>query len=223
MRRLSWLAALPLLLLGACAQEQPPPPMDNPGMPPGLAPTAAGASAQTTAGGYPAQFSCPANGTIVETTNGVRRYFGAAPNDPELCVMQRPEDQGQVRRVYSLFTYNPYDTGQVRAALRQFFPLYPGKSVRHSILVPGSQTILTFTAVGRESVTVPAGTFDTWVIDIAEQGVGFGNDFAASRRTWLDATRWFSVKETYQIERERWAVPTVPDWQATRVYQAPAQ
>lgn len=216
MRTRSCLAGLAVLLLGACAQQQP---ADNPGMPPGLGsgPAAGGL------GAYPVQFSCPANGTIVETTNGTRRFFGSAPNDPELCVMQRPEDQGQVRRVYSFFTYNDYDASQIRAALREFFPLYPGKQVRHSILVPGSETILTFTAVQRTSVTVPAGTFDTWVIDIAEQGVGFGNDFAASRRTWMEANRWFSVKETYQIERERWAVQTVPDWEATRVYQAPAQ
>jgi hypothetical protein len=218
MRTGTLLAAIPALLLGACAPEQPP---ISPGPPPGLG-AGTGAAGGSFAG-YPVQFSCPPNGLIVETTNGVRRYFGAAPNDPELCLMQRPEDQGVVQRVYSFFTYNAYDASQVRSALRQFFPLYPGKSVRHSILVPGSQTILTFTAVERTSVTVPAGTFDAWVIDIAEQGVGFGNDFAASRRTWLDANTWASVKETYQIQRERWAVNTVPDWKATRIIRAPAQ
>lgn len=211
-----WLLAAPIVLLGACAPEQP---ADNPGMPPGLGSGPGGGGL----GAYPVQFSCPANGTIVETTNGVRRYFGSAPNDPELCVMQRPEDSRPVRRVYSFFTYNPYDSAQLRAAFREFFPLHPGKQIRHSIVQPGSQFILTFTAVARQSVSVPAGTFDAWVIDLREEGIGFGAGFEATRRTWMEASNWFSVKETYRIVRDPMAVNTVPDWEATRIFHAPPQ
>lgn len=196
-------------LLAACSQQlapdvAAPAPVLGPGMQP-----------------YPVQFSCPPAGTVVETNAGQRRYYGADPVDPEMCIMERPEDVGRQWRLYSLFTPDAYNTDQLRAVLRQVFPLEAGKVVRQPIRQPGGEFILTFTVVGLSQVQVPAGTFTAWTMDIRQEGVGFGNTFAATRRVVLDQASWVGLKETYRVLREAYAVNTVPDWEALRI-TAPA-
>lgn len=209
--RLRDFAAPALLgLLAACSNNMPPPntaapdALSGPGMQP-----------------YPVQFNCPANGTIVYTNAGQHRYYGADPVDAEMCVMERPEDTGRQWRLYSLFTPNAYNSDQLRGVLRRLFPLEAGKVVREPIRQPGGEFILTFTVVGLQSTTVRAGTFTTWVVDIRQEGVGFGNDFAATRRVWFDQNSWVAVKGTFQVLRELQRVNTVPNFEAVRIV-APA-
>jgi hypothetical protein len=59
------------------------------------------------------------------------------------------------------FAYSPF-AEDFRTAFRRLQPLAPGKEERFLALFPGGEVTHTVRVVGRETVTLPAGTFDTW-------------------------------------------------------------
>lgn len=170
---------------------------------------------------YPVQFSCPADGTVVATNIGVRRYFGADPVDAETCIMELPGSIGRQWRLYGLFTPSAENGEQLRAILREVFPLEAGKVVRRTVNQPESAFTLTFSVVGLSRVTVPAGTFTAWALDIRQEGSGFGTAFAGTRRVVLDQDSWVALQERYRIQRQARRAERTPDWQALRI-TAPA-
>ena len=77
------------------------------------------------------------------------------------------------------------EPGELRAALRQLFPLQTGNTASFTILPEGvGEWRLTYTVHGRQTLTVPAGRFETWVIDYEQQLMLAGN-FLGRERLFL--------------------------------------
>jgi hypothetical protein len=170
---------------------------------------------EATPGSSPVGFACPAAGTVVTTSMGVRRYMGSVPNDPENCLMQQPGFQAPTELLYAVFAGAAAEAADMRPVLRGFFPLSPGKRVEHTLRTQRGQWRIFLHAVGQERLTVPAGSFDTWLVEIREQGFGAGQSDII-RRTWFDAASWVAVKQTYQVIRPVNA--TLPrDWEALSI------
>jgi hypothetical protein len=195
-----------LLLLAGCAPQAP-------------EPTLAGPPPDAERARYPQGFACPPAVSIVETsTVGVTRYFGSRDGDPEVCIVQQPGRQQRSELLYGMFIANAAESPQMREAFRAFFPLSVGRRAEHLLLGQGSQWRITMSVPSEERITVRAGTFDTWVVEILEEGYA-GNAYAGSRRIWFDKTTWLPVRQDNTLIRGNVAEP--PDWQAVRVRRAP--
>ena len=71
------------------------------------------------------------------------------------------------------------------AQLKYFWPLEIGKTARFEFAAGTSLTVHTLTVSGYEqATTVPAGTFETFIIDWDERGEG-DSRFAVHTRVWL--------------------------------------
>ncbi|WP_291296673.1 hypothetical protein [Elioraea sp.] len=158
-----------------------------------LAVTLAGcAQGPTTAQVEPARepppgFGCPAAGTTVRGDDGrMIVYAGAARDDAEFCVFSLTV-AGQERTVRALFNIaalTQYTPGEERTQLRNLFPFAAGKRASwqtHNFY--GEAWQVTVTIVGREQITIPAGTFTAWRQTLNDRGFGFNS--------WeIEYTRW---------------------------------
>jgi len=83
------------------------------------------------------------------------------------------------RTVHSAGFFEPHDGGRYdRAAVERFWPLRVGKQVTFVERAPDGDWLHTLRAVRGEIVTVPAGSFDTFVVERATSGLGRTRFFA---------------------------------------------
>jgi hypothetical protein len=83
------------------------------------------------------------------------------------------------RTVHSAGFFEPHDGGRYdRAAVERFWPLRVGKQVTFVERAPDGDWLHTLRAVRGEIVTVPAGSFDTFVVERATSGLGRTHFFA---------------------------------------------
>jgi uncharacterized protein DUF3108 len=120
------------------------------------------------------EFHCPAPGTVIKNSSGGQLTFAEANG----LRCDYTDETGQKRERYALFAdgYGPLARKEIDA----LWPLKVGKTVsfqvRETISVnyggsaPDRQE--DFVVNRQERVTVPAGTFDTFVIDWTEQETG---------------------------------------------------
>lgn len=187
MRRMFGLAVL--ALLSGCTAPPPPDPGPQPPMPPGP---------------YPVEFRCPAPGTVIRTSLGTTlSYDGALPNDPETCRFARSDRQGEWWSLYAIYSGRA-NFDQMRPLFRRLFPLAPGKTVRGFVTDADNFSRnaweVTFTAVARARLNVPAGMFDAWAIRVTEQGSA-GNPYLAESTWYLDSATWVPVKFDRRVLR----------------------
>jgi hypothetical protein len=107
--------------------------------------------------------------------------------------------------------------GSGGAKLKALWPLAVGKEtwfVVDGVSAGGypASWYETYRVVRRERVSVPAGTFDAYVISWKEQG-RLGNDYAAGH------TFWYAPEVGYFVRFQAADVlgSTLKDWQATRI------
>jgi hypothetical protein len=158
---------------------------------------------------------CPAPGTIIETSlGGWLQFTGEAG---EQCRYRMRS--GATSSRYALLVEGGSDfVRQGGERLRALWPLHVGaqrwfeSDAVGSTGVPGSW-YETYSVVRRETVTVPAGTFDTYVIEWEESGRE-GNTYRATN------TYWYAPNVGYFVKFEADKVPynELRDWQATRVF-----
>jgi hypothetical protein len=157
---------------------------------------------------------CPRSGTIVETSLG--GYFRFTHGDGPRCWYR--DAAGALQARYAAFLAGDsrwLDQGGAR--LRQLFPLAQGKEVWFTVNgvtasnFPSSWDE-TYTVIGRERVTVPAGTFDTFVVAWQEQG-RLANDYMVRH------TYWYAPEVGYVVRFRAGSRmnDALQDWEATRV------
>jgi hypothetical protein len=78
------------------------------------------------------------------------------------------------------------------------WPLSPGKSAKYDKEREGRRWTVTFKAVGIEQVTVPLGTFSTWLIEAEE--VGVSHKSRSITRCWYAPEVGFVVKRRHEIK-----------------------
>jgi hypothetical protein len=157
---------------------------------------------------------CPAPGTIVETSIG--GWFQFTRADGPRCWF-RTGSGTEESRYAALLGGNSTWLDKGGTKLADLWPLQVGK--RTWFIVEGVSSggfptswYETYTVRKRERVTVPAGTFDAYVIEWDEQGRE-GNGFQATSRYWYAPNVGYFVK----FEAARMAGSDLKDWEATRV------
>jgi hypothetical protein len=162
---------------------------------------------------------CPRPGTVVETSIG--GYFRFTHGDGPRCWFRNAA--GALEARYGAFLAG--DSAWLAAGgtrLRALFPLAVGKEVWFTVAgvtaanFPSSWDE-TYTVVGRERVTVPAGTFDAFVVTWEETG-RLGNDYAVRH------TYWYAPEVGYVVRFRAGSrmSDALQDWEATRIVVPPA-
>ena len=127
------------------------------------------------------------------------RYAGAEPTDPDVCLWTTRTLTGEHQSRFLGTVYNlNSDTvlpDQMRAVLDELWPLAGGRKVERLVSGPGfnSSLHLVYRNEGTETLTVPAGTFKTWVLHEMATGV-FGSDASINNAYWIDQATGVPVR-----------------------------
>jgi hypothetical protein len=136
----------------------------------------------------PPGFACPASGITVSGSDGREMvYGGTAADDPEICLLALTLQgrRSEVRGLFNIAAISQTTPDEQRTALRQLFPLAPGKSaswLTHNMW--NEAWTVTVTVTGRDRITTPAGPFDTWRMVLNERGFGF-NSWEVQMVRWV--------------------------------------
>jgi uncharacterized Zn-finger protein len=141
-------------------------------------------------------FRCPAPGTEIDFGSGLRRVFSpVADTGPVDCPYK---SAGNIARVTMFGQYK----SEAETALRELWPLRVGNKV--SFVSTGSLQIRfleTYRVVRHERVTVPAGTFDTFVIDWdCTSRNAYANDYHETGTFWYAPAIGYVVKVEHHLE-----------------------
>jgi hypothetical protein len=149
-----------------------------------------------------AEFRCPAAGIVIQNSTGGRLTFTEA--NGFRC--SYTDETGQKRERYAVFA-----DGYSRLARKEIEGLWPLKvgnivtfHVNDSSSVQVSDRYFvrdldeTFTVGRQERITVPAGTFDTFVVDWTEQETG-PNPTGAATNMWYAPSVGYVVKSSVHM------------------------
>jgi hypothetical protein len=202
-----WLVLASGVLAMACTQVALVP---GPGLTPSPAATTAPADG----------FRCPASGTTLTTTTGnTSIFYGAAPNDPEACMVQFARVPEPRPNLFSLLGTSSPEAEKFRQAMRQIAPFDRPASARYLAVRLESQSQWTYTisALGRQTISVPAGQFDVYVIAMDEEG--FAGNYYKGRRVWyFDVKTWIPVRFVQTVER---GSGSSGGWEARQISRSP--
>jgi hypothetical protein len=155
---------------------------------------------------------CPKPGTIVETSLG--GFFRFTSGDGLRCWYRTADGELSSRYAHFLSGESAW-VAQGVDILGKLWPLQPGKDVWFTIEGVTDAGYPTswdqgFTVVRRERITVPAGSFDTYVIRWQELG-RLNNDWEATH------TFWFAPEVGYFVKFKPAHHVMMKSWEATRV------
>jgi hypothetical protein len=105
------------------------------------------------------------------------------------------------RKYFGFLSAQTVGGGQARIAtgkLDELFPLAVGKTARYEFTFERGTSVHRVKVIGTEKVTVAAGTFDTFVIDWEQEGLG-RNVFVGTARVWYAPSIGSSVKVNRRI------------------------
>ena len=163
-----------------------------------------------------ARFRCPRVGTTIQYSNGSMLKF--ASESGFRCAYR---DQNY--RDAEKFAAFGDDAKLLDAGLDKLWPLTIGKQQTVSVSMSGAYLTNRFTVLRSETVTTPAGSFDTLVVEQEESGVG---NQGAKRLFWYAPELGLIVKSTFDLlkaaDRNAFAgtssASLVPgDYQAVRI------
>jgi len=150
-----------------------------------------------------AEFRCPAAGTMIQNSAHGEVKFTEA--NGMRCGYT--DETGQKHERYALFAdgYGPL----ARKELDSLWPLKVGNTVAFDTNETNSQQVLdrfvtrihheTFTVARQERIAVPAGTFDTFVIEWSEQEIGRANASSAVITLWYSPAVGYVVKSSVHM------------------------
>ena len=151
-----------------------------------------------------ADFRCPIPGTVIEFAPNGRIVFTG--QDGMWCL--GTNTRGQQWRYYAMLANA--GSAYIENHVERIWPLEIGKEITFKIQggsnnVSGGESYPIFWYTERivvarqERVSVQAGTFDTWAIEIHEDTSGQGRTFSAVRTYWYAPNIGYNVKMTYHI------------------------
>jgi hypothetical protein len=162
-------------------------------------------AAPSTAFAQDNMFHCPKVGTVLEFSTGAKTRVDAA-NGFECDATNitngfKWTDHAYFQRVKPLNSANGI-TDSVLRDTESFWPLVPGRVVEVTKNRGGSSYIETYTAIGIEPVTVPAGSFQAWHLTARTRIIPSNN--SAIQHYWWDPKLGVTVKRETVIERGQW-------------------
>jgi clan AA aspartic protease (TIGR02281 family) len=169
-----------------------PPPVasvsSSPAMPP---PPVVAASAHAVGAGAAGEtgFRCPHKGTFVQYSNGTTLRFAGESGFRCAYVDQNYRDAEK-------FAGFADDAKFLDAGLDKLWPLTIGKQQAFSVSMSGAYLTYRFTVLRTETVVIPAGTFDVFVIEQEETGTG---SQWAKRFFWYAPDTGLIVKSTFTL------------------------
>ena len=141
--------------------------------------------------GEDVEFRCPAPGTEIDFSDGTRRVFTAEEPNANACALK------SANGVQPSIAFGPYND-DAASALQQLWPLRVGNRVSFTATVSIERHIHeTYRVVRHELVTVPAGTFDAFVIEW--EAVGQDQYTNGYHET---ATFWYAPEVGYVVKTE---------------------
>jgi len=162
--------------------------------------------------------ACPPNGAMKRTSEGREFiYMGSDPSDPEVCEWSVSGRAQKSRILYGIGVAAENEHAEEnRQALRKIFPLEVGKSASYSVLDNYTGRRVSYTVVSEQTITVPAGTFDTFLVENSWKGE-LGNNFHMVERYWIDKDSSVVVKVESNILNGYIRGRRIPSWDALRV------
>ncbi len=159
---------------------------------------------------------CPIAGTVVVTNRqDVRAYLGMAPDDSELC--RQTHNNRPMDLLFNMETV--MSPNEQRAILRQLFPLRVGAKASGDVPMPGMGGRLAMQNVvevlREEEITIPAGTFDTWVVQSTPSIRNGQLVRHATRLVWFDKQTGVALRAQTLENVGFGDIP--PNWEAVRV------
>jgi hypothetical protein len=128
----------------------------------------------------------------------VFEYRGTDPADPAICSMRTNRVAG--RTLFNIGDADHQLASQVRDGLVDLFPLAVGKSARFSTSASsGGVWSERFSVKRQEKVTVPAGTYDVYVIERTQAAL-LGN-FEMKITYWWATNENIIVKKKVELYR----------------------
>ena len=136
-----------------------------------------------------AGFRCPKPGTVIQYSNGTSLKFAGERGFRCAYVDQAFKDAEK-------FAAFADDAKFLDAGLDKLWPLTPGKVQTVSVSVSGVYLAQRFTVLRTETVSTPAGTFATVVVEQEETGSG---NQRAKRLYWYAPETGLIVKSTFTV------------------------
>lgn len=206
MREFSRLGILvAVLALAACRQDES-----------SIRPAALGASggAANPTQGQIEPAICPPLGTEVRTTDGrLFSFLGRHPGDPESCRWNASGVNRVSSFLHSLISSEMETAPAYRVGLRPLFPLATGKSVTFTVQRSAGIWKNTYRVLSEQRLTVPAGTFDVWLVERIEEGM-FGNSYRGENIFFIEKNTGLIVKVVSSVVRGQ---GSLGNWEALSV------
>jgi len=188
--QIAWAAPTPP---APAAKSAPPPAASlHPSPAVSTSPIGVSTAAANAAGVAPAGeggFRCPRPGTFIQYSNGTSLKFAGESGFRCAYMDQAYKDAEK-------FAAFADDAKFLDAGLDKLWPLIPGKAQTISVSLSGAYLTHRFTVLRTETVSTPAGTFATVVVEQEETGSG---SQWAKRLFWYAPSSGLIVKSTYTV------------------------
>ncbi|NKE45152.1 hypothetical protein HB662_10205 [Roseomonas frigidaquae] len=142
---------------------------------------------------------CPPANTVIRTSIGSEfTYLGRDPSDAEFCVWRARDRLGR-----DLHNLRPVPAGTEafhRAGVRQMLPLSVGRVAQYQSRSSDGAWNHTIRVVSADTVTVPAGRFDVWVVERIEEGT-FNNGYRGEQVFYFERGTGVLVKQVSRLVR----------------------
>jgi uncharacterized caspase-like protein len=162
-------------------------------------------------------FHCPPRGTVVEYDNGFKFTFTA--EDRFRCGYWIETGTWHTKRAEKVAGFAE-DARFLDAGLDKLWPLQVGRELKMTVSVNGAFLSERFAVLRRESTVVPAGTFETFVVEQVEITAGRGGQ-DAKRLFWFAPGPGLIVKSSFVLlaagAGQGEATLSAGDYQATSV------
>jgi hypothetical protein len=164
-------------------------------------------------------FACPEPESRVAWDDGRSLVLTEPdPADPSLCVA-RMASGGTVRLVWGLVEETSSEGRGHRQGMQSLFPARTGMTATYTATVsyPGSGILYSFETrwrvVGFEAIQLPAGRFDTIVLERAVNGTGANAGQSFTVRYWLEGVSGILLQR--KVDLGRGATSLLRDMRAT--------
>ena len=180
----------------------------------------------------PAAYTPPPVGTVIQTSAGTYTVTGS--NGYDLVMQKDAKAGGGFTTMHGLFQEEPANTSSYsRSEVEGLWPLQVGKRGSTDMITQQGGHNLRWEVLRTETVTVPAGTFPTYVIEKRERSSD--DSYQATEHWWYAPQLGFPVKYEQHLtrgieKRAPWelvsirypgapvaGVPVVPGYQAVGV------
>jgi hypothetical protein len=138
-------------------------------------------------------------------------FMGRDPTDPELCRWSVAGVRNVTRAVHALMSVDSTAGNDHRIGLRRLAPFAVGKETSYAYQSSEGRWNFTWRVIGEQALNVPAGRYDTWIVEKIEEGFS-PNYFRGEQIFYVDKETGAVVKVVSRVVRGR--ANYSPSWEA---------